>query len=386
MRYPHPLLVTALLVAGFFAWKNGPALLRSGSPALAANTVSKDGMAAKTAAAASAHHVYDEAHVLPLQDVPRFEQYMNWIARESDVDLRLVFVAGTHGRTIEQLATEKFDELRIGGRTRDARGVLLLYDMQGQQLRIEVGYGLEAWFPDAFVSYLIHDHARMFFASQDLSTGLRLMLRLLQHRIREAVLGNDFDPRVIGRIERRQGPLSGGAGAGLSLGRADRAEAVAPHDADAVEFAAQTTPAATYATYLRWLGRKDRNADADFLTPESRQYVAGLPLSRAYTDFIYFAEDGKRFEVIEEGDLAALVFTGTPFVSPHLFLRRDGVWRMDIVAEVRDTHEHVGGVYTWSFSGQNDGYSRAFASRLVELKGYRRFRTGDNRPLRIRGD
>lgn len=37
------------------------------------------------------------------------------------------------------------------------------------------------------------------------------MLRLLQNRIREAVLGDEFDPRVVEAI-RKGGFLSGGAG------------------------------------------------------------------------------------------------------------------------------------------------------------------------------
>jgi hypothetical protein len=260
--------------------------------------------------------------------------------------------------------------------------------MQSQRLKVEVGYGLEGYFPDAFVSYLIHDHAQIFFASKDLSTGLRLMLRLLQHRIREAVIGNDFDPRVIDRLG-LQGYLSGGAGAGAQLPLGGDRLVPAVHTADAAEsasFAAQATPTETHAVYLRWLAQPERNPDADFFTPESRRYIAGLPLSRAYTDFIFLAEYGKSFKVVEQGDLALLVFTGTPFVSPHFFIRQDGLWRMDMLAEVRNTHEHVGGVYTWGYVGQNDAYTNAFSGMLADMKGYRRFRDGDNRPLVIRGD
>ena len=37
-------------------------------------------------------------------------------------------------------------------------------------------------------------------------------------------------------------------------------------------------------------------------------------------------------------------FTRTPFVSPHFFINEAGRWRIDMVAEVRNTAEHVGGV------------------------------------------
>ena len=66
-------------------------------------------------------------------------------------------------------------------------------------------------FPDAFVNYLVDHHARLFFASGNLSVGLRLMLRLVQHRIREAVLGEAFDPAVLKGLP-EAAHLSGGAG------------------------------------------------------------------------------------------------------------------------------------------------------------------------------
>jgi len=78
-------------------------------------------------------------------------------------------------------------------------------------------------------------------------------------------------------------------------------------------------------------------------------------------------------------------FTGTPFVSPHFFVRQDGRWRMDLATEVRNTHEHVGGEYTWAYYGQGDRYTQTFGDLLTTIKGYRRIRDGDNRALTIRG-
>ena len=50
--------------------------------------------------AAAERHVYDHAGVLPASDIPRFEQYMDMIQRESDVDVRFVFVPGLGARSI----------------------------------------------------------------------------------------------------------------------------------------------------------------------------------------------------------------------------------------------------------------------------------------------
>jgi uncharacterized membrane protein YgcG len=367
------LIVAVITAIAFFILK--PAVLSGSSGSTKRSTQAK----------AAHSHIMDRAGVIPAQDLPRFEQYMGWIMRESGVDVLFVFLPNTGGKPIETLAVEMMDELQIGGRTGQERGVLLLYDVQGQRLKMEVGYGLEAWFPDAFVNYMVQDHARMFFSSGDLSLGLRLMLRLLQHRIREAAIGNDFDPRVLDKVQPLS-HLSGGAGVSTAIGLGDGTDA-GPKAAsvDPLDFPAGASPAEAYSRYLDWLSRWPTSPQVDLFTPESRSYLAAMHISPAYAEFILLAEYGKRFQVVERNGLALLYFTGTPFVSPHFFVRQDGRWRMDIAAEVRNTHEHVGGEYTWAYYGKNDNYTRTFGDLLIILKGYRRIRDGDNRELVIRG-
>ena len=327
----------------------------------------------------------DKAGVIPPQDLPRFDQYMSWIMRESGVDVRFVFLPGIGDKSIETAAAELMDQLQIGGRTGQERGILLLYDMHGRRLKIEVGYGLEGWFPDAFVNYLVENHARMFFSSDDLSLGLRLMLHLLQHRIREAVIGNDFDPRVLAKLE-PLGHLSGGAGVSAAVGLGDGAVHVPEAAAvDPMAYPSANSPAEVYHGYLDWLSRWPLSPRVDMFTPDSRRYLASLRISPAYAEFILLAEYGKRFKIVERNDLALLYFTDTPFSSPHFFVRQEGRWRMDIEAEVRNTHEHAGGEYTWAYYGRSDQYTRAFGDLLTTIKGYRRIRDGDNRALAIRG-
>ena len=331
------------------------------------------------------NHVLDKAGVIPREDLPRFEQYMSWIMRESGVDIRFVFLPEIRDKSIEKTATDLMDQLRIGGRTGRERGLLLLYDMKGRHLKIEVGYGLEAWFPDAFVKYLVEDHARMFFSSGDISLGLRLMLRLLQNRIREAVIGNDFDPRVLATVQSLT-HLSGGAGVSTTVGLGDRAtDAPKAMTPDASAFQAGSSPVETYHRYLDWLSHWPLSPRVDLFTRGSRSYLASLPTSPAYAEFMLLSEYGKRFKIVERDDMALLYFTSTPFMSPHFFVRHDGRWRMDIEADVRNTHEHVGGEYTWAYTGLNDEYTLTFADLLTDIKGYRRISDGDNRALTIRG-
>ena len=95
----------------------------------------------------------------------RYERLLDLIEKESDLDIKFLFLKSIGSATIEDVAVEKMDEYGIGRDGRDERGILFLYVMDEKQLRIDVGYGLEAYLPDAFVGYLIRNQADAFFNS-----------------------------------------------------------------------------------------------------------------------------------------------------------------------------------------------------------------------------
>ncbi|UCG68549.1 MAG: TPM domain-containing protein [Thermoplasmata archaeon] len=332
-------------------------------------------------------HIYDEAGILPEYDIKKFEEYTNWIFIESDVDIRFVFVENAGNKTIEEIAIEKVQELGIGGESREERGVLLLYDLKGKKLRVEVGYGLEQYFPDAFVGYLVHDHTRDFFSTGDLTTGLKLLIRMLHHRIREEILGNTFDPRVI-KIIRHQGHLSGGAGVSASM--PVRGQNKAKWRCGLTEEARQnyspkTTPKATYEKYLEWLVAGKYDPRIEIFTQQSQKYISSFPMTKAYFHYILMQEYGRKYKISIRNDVALLYFTNDPLVCPHFFVKTDNGWKMDIYAEVKNTRNRVGGLYVWDYRGRNDIYTKAFSDKLINIKNYIRIVDGDNRELPIRG-
>ncbi len=371
-----------LIAAGVAAWNrvnSKPAPLPAASRAAAKALPS----AQPCAEAKPCGHFLDYSKALATGDRSRFDAYMASILRESDIDIRFVFVAGTGEQSIEAMAVELVDRLRIGGRTGDRRGVLLLFDTTARRLKVEVGYGLEGYFPDAFASYLVRDHARHFFESGNISVGLRWTLRLLHHRIREATLGMDFDPRL---VEKMTGlDLSGGAGVTAALpATAQSASAPQAQPNALARFIPRATPEEAYSSYLEWLAWPRYEPQVPHFTDDTRRYLAGLPISPAYREYILLSELGKQSRIVERGDLAILYYTNTPFPSPHFFVREGGLWRIDIMAEVRNTIEYVGGAHTWGYRGTNDAYTLAFADLLEPIGSIRRFRDGDNRPLPTR--
>ncbi len=324
--------------------------------------------------------VYDETSLIPAKDVVFFEDYLKWIFNESDVDIRLVLVESLGGVAPEEAALDWMQRLGIGGRGREERGVLILYDLAGKRLRVEVGYGLEEYFPDGFVGYLMNDHARTFFGAGQASAGIRYMLRILHDRIRRAVMGERFDPTVLEAV-RRTGPLSGGGGAsaGMAFGGGKRPEEFGPEGK--ARFVPQPSPEDAYRLYHEWMAGGQYDSEVAMFTPNTRDYLKGKPLSRGYFSYVILGEHGKPFKTVVRGELALLYFTNDPFLRPYFFRKRDDGWQVDVQAGLVNTVERVGCPFTWEYRGENNDFSKAFADKIARIDGYGRIVDGDNRQL-----
>lgn len=332
------------------------------------------------------HRVSDDAGVLSKFDARRFDEQLGWIFDESDIDVRFVFVKDTGTKTIEQLAVEKVQELGVGGKSREQRGVLLLYDLKGKELRVEVGYGLEQYFPDAFVGYLVHYHTRDFFSEGDLTIGLRWLIRMLHHRIREQKLGNNFDPRIV-QVIKNQGYLSGGAGVSASVAEngKNKVQFLSKlKDKERSYYCAQSTPNAVYEKFLIWLATGKFDPRIEIFTHPSQIYLSSLPITSAYFHYILMHEYGRSYKFYIKNNLALQYFTDDPLVVPRCYINTPAGWQMDILSELKNSRDRVGCVYTWDYAGINDVYTKAFADKLVNIKNYIRIKDGDNRELPLR--
>ncbi|HET9986324.1 MAG TPA: TPM domain-containing protein [Longimicrobiales bacterium] len=338
---------------------------------------------------APADQVDDRASLLPPEYRERLGWYLGDIRRESGIDIRMLFASPPEGEALERFAAESATRLGIGRGNGTLRGILVVYDPAAQRLRVEVGYGLEAYFPDAFIGYLIEKHVRSFFAAGDPTTGLRLMVRILHERIRDEMLGGRFDPApLLRRPGARYGSGGGGASGAAPL-RADPKAFLADDDgfrgdlppALKARFTPQPTPDAAYQRYREWLETGRYDPRVELFTPASRAYLLRLPMTPPYFDHILMLESGRSYRVVERGDLAMLYFTDTPLLSPK-FLRRDSAgWRLDLIQEVRNSRERVGWRFTWSLVQGGEAYDR-FADLFVDVgEGTIRVGDGDNRPL-----
>jgi hypothetical protein len=334
------------------------------------------------------NRVRDEAGVLGPGDERKFEIFLQQIDDESGVDVRFVLVPGIRGESLEDFSVRTARTMGIG-RKSDRRGLLFVYDTTDHRLRLEVGATLEPIITDAFAGYLAREHVRSFFGTGNPSLGLRTTLFMVQHRLREAVIGLDYDPRVLTFIEdSRRLALGGGASADMRVDTAraflNKKRGTSP-EAQAY-FTPQPSPEAAYARSLEWLARGGYETDVPLLTPASQEYMASLTMTRAYNDFMLMTEYGQPYRIDTRGDLALLYFTTNPLISPHFFRRTPQGWVLDVLAELQNTRNYSGFWYTWGLLESGDDFATTFADRYLDMGGVLRVAGGDNRPLPSRAD
>ncbi len=83
---------------------------------------------------------------------------------------------------IENEAQKLFNKYRLGTKGYD-NGVLLLIDVDGHQVRMQTGYGIESAVPDDFVNELMNDSVKSEFRQNNYSAGTKMMVNKLVDRI-----------------------------------------------------------------------------------------------------------------------------------------------------------------------------------------------------------
>jgi TLP18.3/Psb32/MOLO-1 phosphatase superfamily protein len=331
--------------------------------------------------------VTDRIDALSFGEEWRFEEFLQLIDDESGVDVRFLLVPDVKGETLEEYSVRQARALGLG---RDAgrRGLLFVYDTTAKRLRLEVGAQLEGVVTDAFAGYLMREHVRSFFGAGNLGLGMLSTLLMVQQRLREGVLGQEFDPGLVEFIQdTRRLALGGGASAPIQHDRSRSAFLNTIHPSSREtrrHFAPQPTPEAAYRRYLEWLAIGGFATDVPLFTRLSQGYLGSLPMTRGFNDYLLSYEYNKSYRIDVRDSLALLYFTSNPLVGPHFLRRTPQGWVLDMYAEILNTRNYAGGWYTWAMVDTGDDFSTTFADRIIDISGMLRLAGGDNRPLPAR--
>lgn len=337
----------------------------------------------------------DKAELFTPAFITQMNYDLHYEHNELGIDIQYLIIPSLPpGKTMEEFSVDEARTMGVGAST-NGRGVLCIYDVKTQRLRIEVGPRLEGVMPDAFVSYLELENTHAYAGARELGLGLRLTEHLILFRLREAELGMAYDPRPAKLIRNRR-LLAEGAGATESLAASAPGSGTINRlatPAVAAQFVAQPSVDQTWELYLAWLQLPYEYVNVPLFTEDTRTFLEHEPMSSAYRDSILMGEYGKAYRVYVSGDLAMLVFTHTPFDSPYYFRRNKDGWEMDIAGAIRNSENLVGGPYTWIWRDGHDAYSRAFRSYVIigarylttgnRIVSLPRIQGGDNRTLPV---
>ena len=260
-----------------------------------------------------------------------FRMSLKLAENKSGIENALVLLSSLPpAKTIEETAADLLNGLRIGAR-RNGRGILYLYSVKENLLKIEVSYALEGDIPDAFChrleeaakTYMLSEIPQDFVSELIITTNLRGMGS-------KSAAGGSAQPRWLNAEF-----LSGGAGAlaqGLRPTLEDYQGAIRRlPQAEWSEFLPSADAAESVRRYLASLAAGIGDPRLPLLTEGSRIFRAVVPRNEEQQLRIndYFRSAGP-YRLLFAGDLGLAVpgpgKSNLPFVLRH---GSDGLWYVD---------------------------------------------------------
>ena len=260
-----------------------------------------------------------------------FKMSLKLAEKKSGIENALVLLASLPpSKTIEETAAELFTQLQIGAR-RQGRGILYLYSVRENLLKIEVSYDLEGDIPDVYCrsleeaarTYMLSEVPQDFISELIITTNLRIIgsKRDPVPRSRPKWLSDEF--------------LSGGAGAlvrGYTKTLADYQRAILRlPDADLNEFLPSQDANVSAQRYLSSLAAGIGDPRLPLLTEGSRVFRAVVPRDEAQQKRVFeFFHAAAPYRLIFAKNLALAVPQSDHSNLP-LVLRRgtDDLWYID---------------------------------------------------------
>jgi TLP18.3/Psb32/MOLO-1 phosphatase superfamily protein len=329
--------------------------------------------------------LHDKVNALTIEDRLKYNAILGWLYEENGVDAHVELLPGVGEEPLEQYTVRRMRDLGIG-RESGRRGLLVVYDKSDGRLRMEVGPALEGLLTDAFVGHVNREILSHHVSENDVRSGLYATLFAILFRLRRAALGDEFDTRVLGFVEDTR-RLSLGAGQTTRIGSDSAGDgARAPTPAEQAYFASQPTVRAAYERYLEWMAYGGQPNDVPLFTATSVEWLDDLRMTTAFAQMSLMEEYGRKFRIEERGKVAMLFFTNDPFAQPHFFRKGKQGWQVDLIGEVLNTRNTIGGRYSWVLWESGDDFFRAFRERFVKYNGMLRLAGADNRELPKSGD
>jgi hypothetical protein len=292
--------------------------------------------------------VEDHAGLLGSAERNRVVQLCTILLDEIDIHILTVILEGPSA-DITAESVSIFEQARLGDKTSSARGLLFLIDANGAQVRLEVGYDLEAIFTDALVGYIERSQMVPFFQTGRVGAGIEATVELL---VAQAMGDSDFLAPVQKQAsDQRDQHLSGGGGARTKV-QIGSGRPHGPSPALTDSFRAQPTPLQTLDQYRRSLKLHIKDPNLGIYTPASREFFNNWLVTDGQQDnaLKILNQNINHEKVVIEGELAVIYFPLADRQANPYFLRQgDEGWMIDFA----DMNKIIG------FNHKNQWYFRS---------------------------
>ncbi|MDD4457726.1 MAG: TPM domain-containing protein [Syntrophotalea acetylenica] len=317
-------------------------------------------------AACGDRYIDDRAGLMSADEEPRLRTFQKKLLQELDIELQVVVLDDACG-DLDSLSAQLVEQHGIGKRTRGTRGVLLLVDPVGRQVRMEIGYDLEGIFPDAFIGYIEQRQMAPFFEAGRLGAGIEATAELVVGKALGAIDEAGYDPSAAaGGLAH----LSGGGGArsavDIGIGVVDK-----PLLEDASAFGAQSSPEQALEAYLEVLRGHIKDPGLGLYSPETQDFFRQWLVTDAQQDNErrkleshigqgkVFQHDGRaviRFPLAETG------------AAPYFLVWGDGGWMLDFAS----MHKLIGFNHRnqWHLRSLDHNYMFGFVDWRFDRHGF----------------
>jgi uncharacterized protein len=304
--------------------------------------------------------VRDAAGLLAPEQRRAIAEQHAFLRRDHGIDYRVETLRGAGD--LDRVAVERFEALAVGSAGRGERGLLLVIDADADEVRLEVGYGLEGAFPDAFVAWVEQRQMVPFFQARRVGYGILAATELVVARAQEESARGGF----------AELPVAGSGGGGART-RARIGEPPEPPSHPAQDVAPGDTPEATVAAYLEAMAARNPNPDLALYSAATRAMLAGWVMTPAQMDTLsrtYRDCAAEPVRLDPTGTRAVIRHPATERrCAPWFLVREDGHWRLDLAtasAAIR-----FGRSNAWHFAaGAAHPYAFAFEDWRFDRNGF----------------
>ncbi len=279
---------------------------------------------------------FDFADVL-LPDVEReINDEGRRILKAFDVDFVVTIIPNLNGKDINAYAVDIFTKWKIGKKTKGKKGILILIAQKEKQVRIEIGYDLEAVYTDMYVDQVEREILKEFLEQGEWSIGFKATIENFLNKLYKKDIAKEI--KAISNHKNDIKYYSQGAGATNVFDFGATLRKPLPEIPSKIKkyFSAQKTPELAFLRYMELSARAVKhNNNLTLFTDASNKFWKSWKHSSGQSKQEAQEVSERRYIIKQKNNRAVVFFPEDDAEklkkSPMYFLHYTDIgWQVDI--------------------------------------------------------